>query len=88
MFPYCTAPPGWCQAHHLKFWLRDRGPTDIENLALVCGFHHHLVHDGGWVLARQDPDPHTGAPPTWVATDPAGRTLAAPPRVKMAQLLF
>ena len=24
----------------------------VENLALLCHFHHHLVHEGGWAMAR------------------------------------
>ncbi|MGH9101378.1 MAG: HNH endonuclease signature motif containing protein, partial [Acidimicrobiales bacterium] len=26
------------------------GPTDIDNLAMLCSAHHHLVHEGGWSL--------------------------------------
>src|SRR5207237_2165955 len=37
VFPSCDRPPSHCEAHHLKFWTRDHGPTDIDNLALVCG---------------------------------------------------
>ena len=50
MFPGCLRPPSHCQAHHLKFWTRDQGPTDIDNLALVCAFHHWLIHDKHWTL--------------------------------------
>jgi hypothetical protein len=41
-------------AHHIRWWDRG-GPTDLENLALVCLFHHDLVHELGWILNR-DPD--------------------------------
>ena len=34
-FPGCDRPPSWCQAHHLRHWL-DGGPTDLNNLALLC----------------------------------------------------
>ena len=47
-------PPAWCEAHHLRFW-RDRGPTDLANGTLVCGFHHRLLHGGDW-QARMAPD--------------------------------
>ncbi|MGI8717237.1 MAG: DUF222 domain-containing protein [Lapillicoccus sp.] len=39
----CTMPAQWCDAHHLTHWL-DGGPTDLANAALLCGYHHHLVH--------------------------------------------
>lgn len=37
-------------AHHVVFWSRG-GRTDLDNLVLLCGFHHRLVHEGGWRLA-------------------------------------
>ena len=38
------------RVHHVKFWTRDEGPTDIDNLLPLCETHHHLVHEGGWTL--------------------------------------
>jgi hypothetical protein len=62
VFPGCDRPPGWCEAHHLVHWLHG-GPTDLENLALVCRAHHRAVHEGGWRLGR-DPDGRlTSTPP-------------------------
>lgn len=37
-------------AHHIKWWTRDRGPTEEGNLAALCPFHHRLVHEGGWEI--------------------------------------
>jgi hypothetical protein len=51
VFPDCTRPLAWCDAHHLIHWL-DGGPTDLDNLALVCRAHHRAVHEGGWRLIR------------------------------------
>lgn len=50
-FPGCDRPPGWCHAHHIVHWA-DGGPTALSNLALLCSHHHHLVHEGGYHLAR------------------------------------
>ncbi|QGG41811.1 HNH endonuclease signature motif containing protein [Aeromicrobium yanjiei] len=50
----CDRPPSWCEAHHLTFWSED-GPTDLDNAALLCHFHHHLLHEGEW-SARMAPD--------------------------------
>jgi hypothetical protein len=40
----CTAPPWACEVHHLDFWARDHGRTDLRRLALVCWHHHSLAH--------------------------------------------
>ena len=50
-FPGCDRHPGWTSAHHLVHWIND-GPTDIENLTLLCTFHHHRVHEGGFKVRR------------------------------------
>ena len=42
-FPGCTRPAGWTDAHHLIHWI-DGGPTDLANAALLCSYHHHIVH--------------------------------------------
>jgi Domain of unknown function (DUF222)/HNH endonuclease len=57
----CDRPPAWCDAHHLVHWLHG-GPTDLQNLALLCRAHHRAVHEGGWRLGR-DPDGHLVATP-------------------------
>ncbi|MDE0068039.1 MAG: DUF222 domain-containing protein [Acidimicrobiaceae bacterium] len=43
----CAANPLWCRAHHVIWWSKD-GPTDINNLVLVCDECHHKIHDQGW----------------------------------------
>ncbi|MEM8705030.1 MAG: HNH endonuclease signature motif containing protein, partial [Actinomycetota bacterium] len=57
----CDARPSQCEAHHLIPWER-QGPTDIDNLVLICRHHHHVVHDAGWRL-RRGSDGWTLAPP-------------------------
>jgi hypothetical protein len=49
VFPGCDRPPGWCEVHHRRHWIRD-GPTDLENLVLLCDFHHHFAHTQGLIL--------------------------------------
>jgi hypothetical protein len=44
----CTVALSAYRIHHLRFWVRDRGPTDIDNLLPLCERHHHLVHEGRW----------------------------------------
>ncbi|HEX7147944.1 MAG TPA: DUF222 domain-containing protein [Actinomycetota bacterium] len=62
VFPDCTRPLAWCEAHHLRHWLHG-GPTDLANLALVCRAHHRAVHEGGWQLQRQPDGRLTATPP-------------------------
>jgi hypothetical protein len=45
--PGCDRPPHACQVHHCRHWI-DGGPTDLANGALLCGFHHRMVHRQGW----------------------------------------
>ncbi|HSZ37547.1 MAG TPA: DUF222 domain-containing protein [Acidimicrobiales bacterium] len=49
-FPGC-ANAIFVNPHHIKWWKRDRGRTDLENLALLCEHHHHLVHSNSWKLS-------------------------------------
>ncbi len=50
----CGANPLWCRAHHIVWWSKN-GPTDLDNLVLVCDDCHHKIHDDGWQV-HQDPD--------------------------------
>lgn len=45
-FPGCEAKH-FLHAHHIQHWARG-GSTDLDNLVLVCTFHHKLVHEYGW----------------------------------------
>ena len=62
-FPGCDRPMAWCEAHHLRRWLHG-GPTDLDNLVLLCCAHHHAVHEGGWRLHRYPDGPSPRSRPT------------------------
>ncbi len=48
----CGAPNSYCQPHHIEFW-ENGGPTDLDNLCLLCGHcHHKLVHELGAQVVR------------------------------------
>jgi hypothetical protein len=49
-FPGCGARR-FTQAHHIVWW-DSGGTTDLENLVLLCSFHHRLVHEHGWSISR------------------------------------
>ena len=62
--PDCHVPFSHTKVHHVRWWVRDRGPTDIDNLLPLCERHHHLVHEGGWGLTMT-PDRIA----TWIRPD-------------------
>jgi len=45
-FPTCDRPPDWCESHHVTPWV-DGGPTDLDNLTLLCGFHGNTRNVAG-----------------------------------------
>ena len=47
----CTVAAHDCQPHHIAYWGKHHGPTDIANLIPLCSRHHHFVHEGGWHLS-------------------------------------
>ena len=63
-FDGCERPPAWCHGHHIREWLKHHGPTDLENLILLCHYHHHLVHEGGWTITGTASRDLTFHPPT------------------------
>lgn len=74
-FPGCDAPPGWCEANHVVPWARG-GRTDINNLALVCSYHHHLLDRSDWEMRMLADGRPSWIPPATV--DPAGRPILHP----------
>ncbi|MFW7413772.1 DUF222 domain-containing protein [Demequina sp. SO4-18] len=44
----CGAPPSHCEAHHIKWWDRDQGPTDLSNGVMLCVACHHTIHRDKW----------------------------------------
>jgi hypothetical protein len=52
-YPECDKPPSWSEAHHVAFWARDRGATNIANGILLCRYHHMLMHNNGWEIVRR-----------------------------------
>lgn len=52
-FPGCDQRR-FVEAHHIRHWAQG-GETSLDNLAQLCWFHHHLIHEGGFGV-RRDPD--------------------------------
>ncbi|MFP5352715.1 MAG: DUF222 domain-containing protein [Actinomycetota bacterium] len=49
-FPGCSSR-AFTECHHIVWWTAT-GPTDEDNLTLLCLRHHRLVHEGGYQLHR------------------------------------
>ena len=64
VIPGCTVPGDACDAHHVIWWTRG-GPTDLNNMALLCGRHHTEVHQGTWEIQIRDGIPWV-TPPSWI----------------------
>jgi hypothetical protein len=47
-FPGCTEQR-FVDAHHIRHWV-DGGETSLANLILLCGRHHHLLHERGFSM--------------------------------------
>ncbi len=71
----CTAPgcdrPHWmCEIHHIIPWAKG-GPTNLDNLTLLCSKHHHLHHakEARAISTPQSTGPprRRGTPPTELA---------------------
>lgn len=63
-FPGCDTPPQWCQVHHVVPWAAG-GATDLDNLTLVCGYHHREFENRGWACRMVGGLPYW-IPPSWV----------------------
>ena len=78
IWPRCEAPPGWCEVAHITPWA-EGGGTDLDNLMLLCAFHHRCFDNDGWGLETIDGVRHL-VPPAWVDSArtprPAGVTRA------------
>ncbi len=61
-FPSCTNAT-FTNPHHVKPWKPD-GPTDLDNLCLLCEYHHHLVHSRNWTLSGNANEELTFVGPT------------------------
>ncbi len=51
-FPGCESRR-FLHMHHVKHWAKG-GPTDLDNLALLCSTHHRAVHEGGFSFKKTE----------------------------------
>jgi hypothetical protein len=56
------------ELHHIAWWERDKGRTDLDNLVQTCQTCHHLVHEGGYrIEGHPDGDLRLVAPDGTIA---------------------
>ncbi|BBF99982.1 MULTISPECIES: HNH endonuclease signature motif containing protein [Pseudonocardia] len=77
--PGCDRPPAWCEVHHVLPWERG-GPTDLDNLVLLCRIHHRLVHHSGWEIHMTGRRPEF-VPPRWIDPQQKPRRKPDPDRI-------
>ena len=63
-FPGRQDPPHWTERHHVIPW-REGGPTDVENMCLLCGPHHRSIDTGQWRITMRNGVPWY-TPPPWI----------------------
>jgi hypothetical protein len=73
-FPGCMNQR-YLHGHHVKHWLHG-GPTSLDNLVLLCSFHHRLLHESGFTVTLL-PDGEVAVRTPEGAALPAHPTLAA-----------
>jgi hypothetical protein len=71
--PACTRDPKWCHVHHVLSWI-DQGPSDLDNMVLLCPRHQREIHHTGWTVRIRHGTPEF-IPPHWL--DPNAAYLAS-----------
>ncbi|MFN2466505.1 MAG: DUF222 domain-containing protein, partial [Candidatus Dormibacteria bacterium] len=51
--PGCRRPAAECEAHHIT-WYSHGGKTLIEEMCMLCPYHHWQVHEGGYQMAKHE----------------------------------
>ncbi len=64
-FPGCDRPPELCERHHVVPWV-DGGLTDVDNLTLLCPYHHRQFADRGWTVTMNTERLPVWTPPRWI----------------------
>ena len=67
-FPGCTHPASWCDRHHILDWILG-GHTDLDNLTLLCRYHHTHFLQKGWTCRINDDGLPEWSPPRWIDRD-------------------
>ena len=67
-FPGCGRT-AFLQIHHRQPW-SEGGSTDLDNLVLLCWWHHIFIHEKGWHITRSTRGRHVFRRPDWTPFPP------------------
>jgi 5-methylcytosine-specific restriction endonuclease McrA len=68
----CGAPHAGCEVHHLMPWnAPDKGETNLDKLALLCGRCHRTLHNNNHTLFQDATGTWNTRPATPNETPPA-----------------
>ena len=81
----CDRPAPWTEVHHIIEWLNN-GPTDLDNLCLLCRHHHATFDQAGWHVEMVGGRPEW-LPPAWLDPQrtPRRNTTHHPPDIEFRQ---
>ncbi|MFG6476904.1 HNH endonuclease signature motif containing protein [Microbacterium sp. P06] len=81
--PSCTAPPSWCEYHHIDHWWEHHGKTDVDDGVPLCRNCHLRCHNLGWRIMRER-DAVTGDDTYWLhrPPDPVTGEVREPERLR------
>ncbi|MEL4318931.1 DUF222 domain-containing protein [Leifsonia sp. YIM 134122] len=51
---FCGTDGSYAEAHHITWWDRDTGPTDLDNGVLLCRTDHQRIHHDGWTITSNN----------------------------------
>ncbi|WP_394770746.1 DUF222 domain-containing protein [Lacisediminihabitans sp.] len=77
----CGGPAAWAELHHIDWFVRDGGLTNLKNAIPLCASDHHAVHANGWEVSIR-----RGIawfiPPSWIDAFRTPRRGSSPPRIE------
>jgi len=50
----CNRPPSYTEGHHIRWFKAHDGPTNMNNIVMLCTACHHRMHRDGWDVVVKD----------------------------------
>jgi len=84
-FPGCTHKH-YIDGHHIEHW-SEGGETSLDNLVLLCRYHHRLVHEGGFSCQKNSEGKLEFRNPDGILIARAGRLPTLPSNFDLSERL-